>query len=113
MSLDKIAKYIQHTAASINLNGIDQLWLMILFAIVVIVVAGYTVGRFKTAIAILAIYGIGFVMQYIKSLPKQLQVFLDNKNVRFVWTILPLIALILLFLEKRKKRAKPSPHIRR
>lgn len=112
MSLDSIAKSIQHVTASIHLSTVDKTWLILLFVIVVVVVAGYTLGRFKTAIALLVIYGLGFVAHYL-SLPQSIQRYMTNKNVQLGWTILPLIALALLFLEKRKKRARPSPRIPR
>ncbi len=112
--LEKLSALLQQATGTISSTGVSRTWLIIGAVVLVAILVIFTLDRSKSVFLILLIYCAGFAVLYIQPVMEQVQKRVTPDQLRYaqiVWTILPIVALIVH--KRKKRRAKPSGHTRR
>lgn len=105
-----IAQSFQHTVGAISFSTIDHRWLVVAFAVFVVVLIIFTQEKARAITILIGLYTLWFAISFIPNVmttvekaipPKQLGV------VKIIFGALPLAALLAL---KKKKRSSSSTY---
>jgi len=103
---EKLAYSIQNSFGNIHLDSDDRLWIAIGALVLVVIVMWFTLERAKMAMVLLALYSAGLIILHTpvgKAVTKSLSA-QELNYAQTVWAFLPVVALGILGIKKRKKR---------